>query len=181
MRVRVRVRVRVKVRVCHLRVAVKVEAGEHDLARQPPARRRRRRRSAPRREREPSLGGGGEGHAEERGEAPGRCEGGGDLKRWHASAVACGGGDTTAPRADLRGSGSPCECLELPRTRWSSPRGPEGDRAAERWHHREGSLDTRRHVVSANVLAALRLLPSLFCIDTWWCTGSQPHSLKHKV
>mmetsp|Transcript_24168 Transcript_24168/g.57814 ORF Transcript_24168/g.57814 Transcript_24168/m.57814 type:complete len:213 (+) Transcript_24168:133-771(+) len=52
-----------------LRVAVEVEAREHDLAREPPARRRRRRRGAPRRERELPLGGGGERHAEERGEA----------------------------------------------------------------------------------------------------------------
>ena len=28
------------------------------------------------------------------------------------------------------------------------------------------------HVVSAKVLAALRLLPSLFCIDTWLGLGS---------
>ena len=31
----------------------------------------------------------------------------------------------------------------------------------------EGSLDMLGHVVSAKVLAALRLLPSLFCMDTW--------------
>ena len=35
----------------------------------------------------------------------------------------------------------------------------------------EGSLDMLGHVVSAKVLAALRLLPSLFCMDTWLWSG----------